>query len=240
MELRHWIRQMFLYSQELDGKVPFLDPKSGKVMPLPPSELPSDAILVRHPSVDWLVWSTPDYVRGAKKMMDLLTLFPEERAVLLCGPIFDDLANLVVAQLLFLHFDDPVRPIHLMINSLGGGVCAALAIRDTMDFIKQPVHTCCLEVAGGMAGVLLIHGARGHRSAFRPADLSVGSVTGRSNTPAAQENLHKIVRCLTEMVAADTGWPDDIILSYLRGAERHFSADEALEYGLIDEILESR
>lgn len=160
------------------------------------------------------------------------------------GPIDDMVANLIVAQLLFLESENPDKDIYMYINSPGGVVTAGLAIYDTMQFIKCDVSTMCIGQAASMGAILLGAGSDGKRYCLRNSRVMIhqplGGVQGQATDIAihAEETL-KIRTRLNQILAKHTGQAEDIIA---RDTERdHFmSAEKALEYRIIDQILEHR
>jgi ATP-dependent Clp protease, protease subunit len=167
--------------------------------------------------------------------MELLT---DHRIVLLQGPITDDAANLAVASLLFLNFDDANKPIHLYIDSDGGSVTAALAVYDTMDYLSNPVHTHCINQAHGMAGLLFVHGTKGCRRVCRDATVCLGQLTRSS--PITPSSLPKVLRAeqmLVDKLVKDTGWNREALLDELR-MTTILPAEEALACGLLDQLVE--
>lgn len=138
--------------------------------------------------------------------------------------IDDQAATEAIAKLLFLQSEDARAPIRLHIDSLGGHVAAGLAIRDTLDDLAVPVYTHALANAGGVAVILLVHGARGHRTATRRSWISLVPSTG-------------VEAIVTELLAKDTGQGLQQIAEDLR-ASRRFDAEQARSYGLVDRIEE--
>ena len=159
----------------------------------------------------------------------------EERIVVLRGPIDDDLANTVIASLLFLADQDPTSPIHLHIDSPGGGLTNSLAIYDTIDEVQPPVHTHGMRHVAGTALLLLAHGARGHRSATTPASLDFGEVLsgGHDDDPAELRRWRSI---LTRLYASDTRKTEAALAEIWR-QPRRFGAAQAMSYGLIDHVV---
>jgi ATP-dependent Clp protease protease subunit len=151
-------------------------------------------------------------------------------------------ASLVVAQLLFLESEDPNKDIHLYINSPGGSVTAGMAIYDTMNYIKCDVCTTCIGMAASMGAFLLSGGAKGKRYALPNAEIMIHQPSGGAQGQATDinivaEHILKTKHKLNSIMAANTGQPIEVIE---RDTERdnYMSAEEALAYGLIDEIME--
>jgi ATP-dependent Clp endopeptidase proteolytic subunit ClpP len=163
-------------------------------------------------------------------------LLTQHRVVLLRGPLTEDTANVAVACLLYLQEQDDRAAVRLYIDSLGGLVAAGAAVRDTMDYVRVPVHTHCLGDAHGMAVVLLAHGAAGHRSACRDARLSVGEVTESPDRPAPRDRLARMTQMVAEFLSADTGRAVAEVSADLH-AGQFFDADQARAYGLIDSVV---
>ena len=153
-------------------------------------------------------------------------------------------ASLVVAQLLFLESEDPGKDIHLYINSPGGMVTAGLAIYDTMQYIKCDVSTICIGMAASMGAFLLAGGAKGKRLALPNAEIMIHQPSGGAKGQAteiqiAAENILKTKKKLNEILAANTGKPYDVIAADTE-RDHYMSAQEAMEYGLIDNVIKSR
>lgn len=177
-----------------------------------------------------------------ERAYDIYSRLLKERIIFIGTPIDDDISNLVIAQLLFLEKEDPDKDIEFYINSPGGLVTAGLAIYDTMQIVKPDIATICVGQAASMAAVLLSGGAKGKRYALPNSRMMIhqGSA-GFQGTPAdidiqAREVLRYRV-LLNEILAKHTGQPIEKIE---RDTDRDYfmSAREALEYGLVDEILE--
>ncbi len=176
-----------------------------------------------------------------ERAFDIFSRLLKERIILLGTPIDDQIANLIVAQLLFLEHDDPERDISLYINSPGGSVTAGLAIYDTMQAIRPDVATFCVGMAGSMATPLLSGGARGKRYSLPHATIHMHPAGGgaRGYAPDVEimaRELLRIQQLVRELLAKDTGQPVERIA-------RDFDRDlfmtptEAKEYGIIDEVL---
>ena len=153
-------------------------------------------------------------------------------------------ASLVVAQLLFLESEDPGKDIHLYINSPGGMVTAGLAIYDTMQYIKCDVSTICIGMAASMGAFLLAGGAKGKRLALPNAEIMIHQPSGGAKGQAteiqiAAENILKTKKKLNEILAANTGKPYDVIAADTE-RDHYMSAQEAMEYGMIDNVITSR
>ena len=179
-----------------------------------------------------------------ERSFDIYSRLLKERVIFCVGPVDDQMANLIVAQLLFLESDNPDKDIQLYINSPGGVITAGMSIYDTMQFIKPDVATMCLGQAASMGAVLLAGGAHGKRYALPNSRVMIHQPLGGFQGQAtdieihAREILHARER-LNDVLAHHTGQPLDKIK---RDTERDFfmSANQANEYGVIDDILTSR
>lgn len=176
-----------------------------------------------------------------ERSYDIYSRLLKDRIVFLGGPINDDVANLVIAQLLFLEAEDPDKDIHLYINSPGGGVTAGMAIYDTMQYIKPDVSTICVGSAASMGAVLLTAGAKGKRYALPHARVMIHQPLGGVQGQASEIEIHarEILRMREELnglLASHSGQPIDVIA---RDTDRDnfMSAEDAVKYGLIDEVL---
>ena len=179
-----------------------------------------------------------------ERSFDIYSRLLKERVIFVVGPIDDQMANLIVAQLLFLESDNPDKDIQLYINSPGGVITAGMSIYDTMQFIKPDVATMCLGQAASMGAVLLAGGAAGKRYCLPNSRIMIHQPLGGFQGQAtdieihAREILHARER-LNEVLAHHTGQPLDKIKN---DTERDFfmSAKEATEYGVLDDVLTSR
>ena len=154
---------------------------------------------------------------------DIYSRLLKDRIIFLGEEVNETTASLVVAQLLFLESEDPGKDIHLYINSPGGMVTAGLAIYDTMQYIKCDVSTICIGMAASMGAFLLAGGAKGQETEIQ----------------IAAENILKTKKKLNEILAANTGKPYDVIAADTE-RDHYMSAQEAMEYGLIDNVITSR
>ncbi|MDR3491747.1 MAG: ATP-dependent Clp endopeptidase proteolytic subunit ClpP [Gammaproteobacteria bacterium] len=179
-----------------------------------------------------------------ERSFDIYSRLLKDRVIFLIGPIDDTVANLVVAQLLFLESENPDKDISLYINSPGGVVTAGLAIYDTMQFIKPAVSTMCLGQAASMGAFLLAGGAPGKRICLPNARVMIhqplGGIQGQASDIAihAEETL-KIRSRLNKLLAHHTGQPEEVIAKDT-DRDNFMSAERALEYGIVDKILEHR
>lgn len=179
-----------------------------------------------------------------ERSFDIYSRLLKDRIVFLGGEIDDNLANLVVAQLLFLEMENPEEEISLYINSPGGSVTAGMAIYDTMQYIKCDVSTICMGMAASMGAFLLAAGAKGKRLSLPNSDIMIHQPSGGAKGQATDIMIHanyitKKKQLLNEILAERTGQSLETIM---RDTERDnfMTAQEALEYGLIDKIIDKR
>ncbi|MGI6172719.1 MAG: ATP-dependent Clp endopeptidase proteolytic subunit ClpP [Christensenellales bacterium] len=179
-----------------------------------------------------------------ERSYDIFSRLLKDRIVFLGGEVGDDTANLVVAQMLFLEMEDPDADIMLYINSPGGSVSAGLAIYDTMRYLKCEVSTLCIGLAASMGAFLLAGGAKGKRKALPHSEIMIhqpmGGARGQATDIQIQaEQILRIKKTLNTELAANTGKPIETIrLDTER--DYYMTAEEALRYGLIDEIIAPR
>jgi ATP-dependent Clp protease protease subunit len=174
--------------------------------------------------------------------MDIFSRLLKDRIIFLGSAINDDVANLVVAQMLFLQAEDPKAPAHLYINSPGGSVSAGLAIYDTMQFISCDVATYCVGQAASMAAVLLAAGARGKRNGLPNSRILIHQPLAGMEGYAEDILIHakefaKIKERLNQILLKHTGHPLEKIEKDT-DRDRFMSAEEARDYGLIDQVIE--
>jgi len=179
-----------------------------------------------------------------ERSYDIYSRLLKERVVFLVGAVEDQVANLIVAQLLFLESENPDKDIHLYINSPGGSVSAGLSIYDTMQFIKSDVSTICVGQAASMGAFLLTGGEKGKRFCLPHSRMMIHQPLAGFQGQASDVDIHarevlKTKERLNELLAVHTGQPIDRIKS---DTDRDYfmSATEAVEYGLIDSMLEHR
>ncbi|MBX3132477.1 MAG: ATP-dependent Clp endopeptidase proteolytic subunit ClpP [Gemmatimonadaceae bacterium] len=179
-----------------------------------------------------------------ERSYDVYSRLLMDRIIFLGTPVNDDVANMIIAQLLFLEADNPGRDIHLYINSPGGSVSAGLAIYDTMQFLKSPVNTICMGLAASMGAFLLTAGAKGKRSALPNSRIMIHQPSGGASGTAAdieiqaKEILYLRSR-MNELMAKHTGRPLEQIERDV-DRDRFMSSEEAVGYGLIDQVITSR
>ncbi len=180
--------------------------------------------------------------RGEREF-DIFSRLLDERIVFLGTPIDDQVANLVVAQLLHLESQDPEKDISLYINSPGGSIYSGLAIYDTMRFIKPDIHTMCMGVAMSMASLLLAAGTKGKRATLPNSRILIhqpsAGFEGQSTDIEihAREILNMRAR-IDAIYAEHTGRPEAEVRSDME-RDRFFTAEQALEYGIVDRVLHS-
>ena len=174
-----------------------------------------------------------------ERSYDIYSRLLKDRIIFLGGPIDDNVANAVIAQMLFLEAEDPDKDIHLYINSPGGVVTAGMAIYDTMQYIKPDVSTICVGSAASMGAVLLTAGAKGKRFALPHARVMIHQPLGGVQGQASEIHAREILRMREELngiLASRTGQDIEVVA---RDTDRDnfMSAKDAVEYGLIDEVL---
>jgi len=179
-----------------------------------------------------------------ERSYDIYSRLLKERVVFAVGPVEDHMANLIVAQLLFLESENPDKDIHLYINSPGGSVTAGLSIYDTMQFIKPDVSTMCVGQAASMGAFLLSGGAKGKRYCLPNARTMIHQPSGGAQGQASDIDIQAkeiliIRKRLNELMAAHTGQPLETIE---RDTERDFfmNAEQSRDYGLVDEVVGAR
>jgi ATP-dependent Clp protease protease subunit len=179
-----------------------------------------------------------------ERAYDIYSRLLKERVVFLVGPVEDATANLIVAQLLFLESENPDKDINFYINSPGGPVTAGLAIYDTMQYIKPDVSTMCVGQAASMGAVLLAAGAKGKRFCLPHSTVMIHQPLGGFQGQATDVDIHarEILKTrdqLNQVLAHHTGQDIETIARDTE-RDRFMSPQEALEYGLVDQILDSR
>ncbi|PLY02569.1 MAG: ATP-dependent Clp endopeptidase, proteolytic subunit ClpP [Desulfuromonas sp.] len=179
-----------------------------------------------------------------ERAYDIYSRLLKDRIIFLGGPIDDHIANLVIAQLLFLEAEDPDKDIHLYVNSPGGVVTAGMAIYDTMQYLKSPVSTICIGQAASMGAMLLAAGEKGKRFALPNSRIMIHQPLGGFQGQATDINIHaqEILRMretLNELLARHTGQELDKIAA---DTERDFfmGSDAAKKYGIVDDIVQRK
>ena len=179
-----------------------------------------------------------------ERSYDIYSRLLEDRIIFLSGTIGDEMANSIVAQLIFLEGKDPEKDISLYINSPGGSVSAGMAIFDTMQYVKCDVSTICVGLAASMGAFLLSSGAKGKRFALPNSEIMIhqplGGARGQATDVAIQaEQLVKIKKKLNGILSARTGQPIEKVQTDTE-RDNYMDAEAALAYGLIDEIIPPR
>ena len=179
-----------------------------------------------------------------ERSYDIYSRLLKDRIIFIGMPIDDHVANLVIAQLLFLQMEDAKKDISIYINSPGGSVSAGLAIYDTMQFVTCDVNTYCMGIAASMGAVLLCAGTKGKRFALPNSDIMIHQVSGGAQGQASDverqvEFMFKLKKRINRILAFHTGKPADQVD---KDADRDYymTAEEAKEYGLVDEVVKSR
>jgi ATP-dependent Clp protease protease subunit len=202
-----------------------------------PTSMPS-------PLAQGLVPMVVEQTARGERAYDIFSRLLKERVVFLVGPVEDHIANLVVAQLLFLESENPDKDIHFYINSPGGSVTAGLAIYDTMQFIKPAVSTLCIGQAASMGAVLLAAGAPGKRFALPNSRVMIHQPLGGFRGQASDIEIHaremlKIRDLLNDILATHTGRTMEQIRNDT-DRDNFLSAKEAVEYNLVDKVIDKR
>ena len=179
-----------------------------------------------------------------ERSYDIYSRLLKDRIIFLGEEVTDVSANLIVAQLLFLESEDPGRDIHLYINSPGGSVTAGMAIYDTMQYIKCDVSTICMGMAASMGAFLLAGGTKGKRLALPHAEIMIHQPSGGAQGQATEiqivaDHILKTKHNLNSILAANTGQPLEKVAQDTE-RDNYMSAQEALEYGLIDKVITNR
>ncbi|MEO6035896.1 MAG: ATP-dependent Clp protease proteolytic subunit [Verrucomicrobiota bacterium] len=175
---------------------------------------------------------------------DIYSRLLVDRIVFLGTPIDDMVANVIIAQLLFLQMSDPKKDIHLYINSPGGSVTAGLAVYDTMQFLTCDVNTYCIGQAASMGAVLLCGGTKGKRYALPNANIMIHQVLGGAEGQASDVEIRvkymlKLKQRLNEIIAKHTGQPYEVVEKAC-DRDNFMSPDEAKKFGLVDDVVKSR
>jgi len=179
-----------------------------------------------------------------ERSYDIYSRLLKERVVFLVGPVEDAVANVIIAQLLYLESENPDKDIHLYINSPGGSVTAGLAVYDTMQFVKPAISTMCVGQAASMGALLLAGGAKGKRFCLPHSRVMIHQPVGGFQGQATDIDIHareilSVRDRLNEILARHTGRPmDKVALDTDR--DNFMSASEAMDYGIIDKVLDNR
>jgi len=196
------------------------------------------------PILDALVPMVVEQTSRGERSYDIYSRLLKERVIFLTGQVEDHMANLVVAQLLFLESENPDKDIFLYINSPGGSVTAGMSIYDTMQFIKPDISTVCMGQACSMGSFLLAGGAKGKRYALPNSRVMIHQPLGGFQGQASDIQIHAqeiltIKKKLNNLLAEHTGQPLDRIEEDT-DRDNFMSADQAVEYGLVDSVLNRR
>jgi ATP-dependent Clp protease protease subunit len=192
----------------------------------------------------YLVPMVVEQTNRGERAYDIYSRLLKDRIIFLGTAVDDHVANLVIAQLLFLEAEDPDKDIYLYINSPGGSVTAGLAIYDTMKYVRPDVSTMCLGLAASMGSFLLAAGAKGKRFATPNSEILIHQVSGGAQGQAADVEIHakhiiKVREQLDKILAEMTGQPLEKI-QHDTDRDYFMNADEAKEYGIIDDVMASR
>jgi ATP-dependent Clp protease protease subunit len=179
-----------------------------------------------------------------ERSFDIYSRLLRERIIFIGRPIDDEIANLVVAQLLHLESDDPEKDIAVYINSPGGSIYSGLAIYDTMQFIKPEIQTICVGIAMSMGSLLLAGGTKGKRMALPNARILIHQPSAGFEGQSSDIEIHarevlNLRKRIDEIYAEHTGRPVEQVHDDME-RDRFFKADEAADYGLVDRVIESR
>ena len=179
-----------------------------------------------------------------ERSYDIYSRLLKDRIIFFGEEVTDASASVAIAQLLFLEAEDPEKDIHLYINSPGGSVSAGLAIYDTMQYIKCDIETICIGMAASMGAFLLAAGAKGKRLALPNSDIMIHQPSGGAQGQATDMEIHTrhildMKKRLNQILADNTGQPIDVIAKDTN-RDNFMTAQQALEYGLIDKVIEKR
>lgn len=191
-----------------------------------------------------LVPMVVDRTESGERSFDIYSRLLEDRVIFLSGPINTDIANLVVAQLIYLESKDPTKDISLYINSPGGEVVAGMAIYDTMNYIRCDVSTICIGMAASMGAFLLSSGTKGKRYALPNSEIMIHQVLGGAQGQASDveiqtKQLLKLKKKLNSILAENTNKTVEQIEKDT-DRDNYLSAQEALEYGIVDQVFYTR
>ena len=201
-------------------------------------------MLYNEPQNIGLIPMVVEQTSRGERSFDIYARLLKERIIFLVGPVNDQSANLVVAQMLFLESQDPDKDIHFYINSPGGSVSAGMSIYDTMQFIKPDVSTMCMGMAASMGAILLTAGAKGKRFSLPHSRVMIHQPLGGMQGQASDIEIHAreillIKERLNQIISERTGQPLEKVVNDT-DRDNYLSAEAAVEYGLIDKVLTSR
>ena len=179
-----------------------------------------------------------------ERAYDIYSRLLEDRIIFLAGQVTDEMANLIIAEILYLVSRDPKKEIRLYINSPGGSVTAGLAIYDTMQYISCSISTVCVGMAGSMGAVLLAAGTKGKRYALPNAEILLHQVAGGVSGQASEieitaKQIMKLKNNLNKIIAQHTG-QDLKKIEQDTDRDYYFSAQEAKDYGIVDEVIQAK
>ena len=179
-----------------------------------------------------------------ERQFDIFSRLMMERIIFLGTPVDDGIANVIIAQLLFLQMNEPKKDIHFYINSPGGSVTAGLAIYDTMQFVNCDINTYCIGQAASMGAVLLAGGAKGKRYALANSNIMIHQVLGGAEGQASDVEIRvkymlKLKQRLNTILSKHSGQPYDVVEKAC-DRDNFMSAEEAKEFGLVDHVVQSR
>lgn len=194
--------------------------------------------------MSFLIPTVIEKTNMGERAYDIYSRLLKERIIFLSGPIDDTMANIIIAQLLFLESEDPKKDIKLYVHSPGGSVTAAMAIYDTMNHIKPDVSTICIGIAASAAAIILSSGTKGKRFALPNAEVMIHQVMGGAEGQASDieitaKHILRTKESLNKILAKNTGKP---VAQVEKDSDRDYymTADEAKKYGLIDEVLKPK
>lgn len=194
-----------------------------------------------HKHMSYLIPTVIEKSQNGERAFDIYSRLLKENIIFLAGPIDDEVANIVIAQMLFLQSEDPKKDIRLYVNSPGGHVSAGLAIIDTMNHIKNDVSTVCVGMAASMGAVILASGAKGKRYSLPNSEIMIHQPLGGAQGQATDiqitaKQILKLKEKLNRMMAERTGKTYEQVE---KDADRDYymSADEAKKYGIVDKVL---
>jgi ATP-dependent Clp protease, protease subunit len=192
--------------------------------------------------MSYLIPTVLEKSQFGERAYDIYSRLLKERIVFLSGPVSDEMANVIIAQMVFLEHEDPKKEIKLYINSPGGSVTAGLAIYDTMQFVQPAISTICIGMAASMAAVLLAGGEKGKRLILPNAEVMIHQVMGGAEGQASDieisaRHILKLKKRLNEIMAKHTGKKLDRVE---KDSDRDYymSSEEARDYGIVDSIVE--
>lgn len=193
--------------------------------------------------MSYLIPTVLEKSQFGERAYDIYSRLLKERIIFLSGPIVDDVANVIIAQLVFLEHEDPKKDIKLYINSPGGAVTAGMAVYDTMQYVRPDVSTICVGLAASMSATLLAGGAKGKRLILPNAEVMIHQVMGGAEGQASDIEINarhilKIKERLNKILAQHTGQPVEKVEKDT-DRDYYMSAEEARAYGLVDEIVQA-